>query len=166
MATSAGVRKTVRRIGGGIWRYRRWGYAAWLLWSLTRIPARTGFRFAMPTCDWRPTADNLALSMTKVPHILLFGVFFLLTLVQFDRINRTSISLSLLATAAMSLLVEIQQGATRTGTCRLTDMAPNLLGGLLVAVPALMMAAMWRRQRTRPAGRRSETAARHDRAPG
>lgn len=119
---------------------------------MTRIPARTGFRLIAPACDWRLTLDNLMLSLTKIPHVLLFAVFFLLTLVQFDRISRTSLGLSLLATAAISILVEIQQGATRTGNCRLTDVAPNLLGGCLAAALVLATVAAWRRFGPRRSG--------------
>ena len=116
-----------------------------MLLAVTRIPARTGFRLEAPACDWLLTLDNLALSLTKVPHIVLFGAFFLLTLVQFDRVGRTSLGLSLMATAAISIIVEIQQGATRTGNCRITDVAPNLFGGLIVAAFAMATVAVWRR---------------------
>ena len=47
-----------------------------MLLAVTRIPARTGFRLEAPVCDWRLTLDNLALSLTKGPHIVLFGAFF------------------------------------------------------------------------------------------
>jgi hypothetical protein len=137
----AGVRRILREI----WHRRRWIYAGWMLLAVTRIPARTGFRLAAPACDLRLTPENVALSLTKVPHIVLFGVFFLLTLVQFDRVDRRSLSLSLAATAAISIIVEIQQGATRTGNCRMTDVAPNLMGGLIVAAFAMAAVIVWRR---------------------
>ncbi len=91
---TAPVKPAVRRIVGVVWGRRRWIYAAWILLAVARIPARTGFRLEAPACDWRLTLDNLALSLTKVPHIVLFGAFFLLTLVQFDRVGRTSLSLT------------------------------------------------------------------------
>lgn len=83
------------------WQHRRWIYGAWIAWAVTRIPARTGFSLTAPVCDFALTSQNLALSLTKVPHILLFGAFFLLTLLQFDRVNRTSLSLSMAATLIM-----------------------------------------------------------------
>lgn len=142
---AAPVKAAVRRIVGVVWGRRRWIYAAWILLAVARIPARTGFRLEAPACDWRLTLDNLTLSLTKVPHIVLFGAFFLLTLVQFDRVGRTSLGLSLMATAAISIIVEIQQGATRTGNCRITDVAPNLFGGLIVAAFAMATVTVWRR---------------------
>ncbi len=128
-----------------IWSRRRWMYAAWILLAVAQIPARTGFRLSAPTCDWALTFDNLALSLTKVPHTVLFGAFFVLTLVQFDRIDRRSLGLSLVATAAMSIVVELQQGATRTGNCRITDLAPNALGGLIAATLVIVAVTIWRR---------------------
>jgi glycopeptide antibiotics resistance protein len=115
--------------------------------AVTRLPARTGFRLTWPACDLRLTLENVGLSLTKVPHIVLFGAFFLLTVVQFDQLDRRALAWSLVATAMLSMLIEFQQGATRTGNCRLTDVAPNLLGALIVA--ALGIAALGIRHRLR-----------------
>src|SRR5687767_6360959 len=104
-----------------LWRKRRWFYATYLVVAIARIPARTGFRLAAPACDMRVTMENVGLSLTKIPHIILFGVFFLLTVAQFDRVDRRALSWSLLATAALGLVVELEEGATRTGNCRFTD---------------------------------------------
>ena len=114
-----------------LWSYRRWLYGAWLLVAIARIPARVGFHLHDPHCDTRLTLHNAALSLTKVPHMILFGLFFVLTVIQFDRIDRRAFSWSLLATAAMGLLVELEEGATRTGNCRLTDVLPDMLGALV-----------------------------------
>ncbi len=135
----------VRRSLGEVWHRRRWIYGAWMILAVTRIPARTGFRVAWPTCDTALTLEDLALSLTKVPHIVMFGAFFLITLIQFDRVDRRSLAWSIVATAAISFVVEIEQGATRTGNCRMTDVAPNLLGALIVAV--LIAAAVALRNR-------------------
>jgi len=72
--------------------------------------------------------------MTKVPHMVLFGLFFFVTLAMFDRVDRRSLGWSVAATAAMGLLVELEEGATRTGNCRLTDVLPDLAGALVVLV--------------------------------
>ena len=79
--------------------------------------------------------------MTKVPHIVLFGFFFLLTALQFDRIGRRMLGWSFAATVALGLLVEIEEGATRTGNCRLTDVLPDAAGALIgmVLIAALAM---------------------------
>ncbi len=69
--------------------------------------------------------------MTKVPHIALFAFFFALTAVQFDRLDLRSLRWSLIATTALGLLVEFEEGATRTGNCRLTDVLPDIAGALI-----------------------------------
>lgn len=125
-----------------------------MLLAVTRIPARTGFRLTSPTCDTALTIENLALSLTKVPHIVLFGAFFLITLIQFDRVDRRSLAWSVAATAVISVIIEIEQGATRTGNCRMTDLAPNLVGALIVAVLIAVAVAL----RNRIAGHPSSEA--------
>jgi hypothetical protein len=95
---------------------------------------------------------NAGLSLTKVPHIVLFGFFFFLTAVQFDRIDRRALAWSLLATVAMGLLVEFEEGATRTGNCRLTDVLPDALGALIVA--CLLMSIVMIRSAGRPGRQR------------
>jgi len=123
-----------------LWRWRRWAYGAYMLVAVARIPARTGFHLRRPACDARPTLENAARSMTKLPHVVLFGLFFLVTAAQFDRIDRRTRSWSVVATAALGLLVELEEGATRTGNCRLTDVLPDVAGALIAM--ALLLAAM------------------------
>ena len=41
---------------------------------------------------------------------------------------------SLTATAVLGLIVEMEEGATRTGNCRLTDVLPDVLGGCVAAI--------------------------------
>jgi hypothetical protein len=94
------------------------------------------------------TSQNFAASMTKVPHIVLFASFFLLTVAQFDRIDRRAVAWSFLATVGMGILVELQEGATRTGYCRITDVAPDAWGALIAMAP-LMAAVMIHRWTSR-----------------
>jgi VanZ family protein len=117
--------------------------------AVARIPARTGFRVNGPRCDLRLSLENAQLSLTKLPHIVLFGLFFLLTVVQFDRIDRRALAWSVLATFALGLLVEFEEGATGTGNCRLTDVLPDLCGALIVML--LMVAVIATRDRGRAA---------------
>ena len=130
-----------------LWRNRRWFYAAYVLFGAAHIPARTGFRLTALACDMRLTMENIGLSLTKIPHIILFGVFFLLTVAQFDRVDRRALSWSLLATAALGLVVELEEGATRTGNCRFTDVLPDVMGGLLVAAFLMVIVMTYNRAR-------------------
>jgi hypothetical protein len=124
---------------GVFWARRRWAYGAYMLVALARIPARTRFRLTRPNCDTRLTLENAGLSLTKLPHVVLFALFFFLTVLQFDRIDRRAFVWSLAATAVLGLLVELEEGATRTGNCRLTDVLPDIAGGL-VAIGAFVIA--------------------------
>ena len=56
---------------------------------------------------------------------------------QFDRLDRRSLSWSLVATLALGILVELEEGATRTGNCRLPDLLPDV-GGALIAMALLL----------------------------
>jgi len=126
-----------------VWRQRRWLYATYMIVAVTRIPARTKFHLVAPVCDTRLTLENASRSMTKVPHMVLFGLFALVTAAQFNRLDRRTIFWSLAATAALGLIVELEEGATRTGNCRITDVAPDIVGALAMLVPlAVVIAAV------------------------
>jgi len=118
-------------------RLRQWGYTLVVIVGVLRIPAQAHFRLYAPLCDFRMAWDNSRLSLTKVPHFVLFGAFFLFTLWQFDRLDRRSLSWSLVATLALGILVELEEGATRTGNCRLPDLLPDV-GGALIAMALLL----------------------------
>ena len=133
-----------------LWRRRRWAFGAYLLFALARIPARTNFRLGAPACDVRLTLENASRSLTKLPHIVLFGVFFLLAALQFERFDRRTAALSLLLTSALGLIVEVEEGATRTGNCRLTDLLPDLVGALGAAVVVGATVAVWARVTRQP----------------
>ena len=129
-----------------LWGYRRWPYAAYMLFGVLRIPSRTGFHLQAPACDLRLTSQNFAASLTKMPHIVLFAFFFLLTVAQFDRVDGKAIAWSFLATVGLGLLIEVEEGATRTGYCRMTDVTPDALGALIAMAPlmaAVMIHRMW-----------------------
>ena len=121
-----------------------------MLVAVLRIPARVGFRLVTPACDTRLTLANAGRSMTKVPHIALFAIFLVLTALQFDQLNRRALRLSLLATVALGVLVELEEGASRTGNCRLTDVLPDITGSLIAtaAVLGMTMVRGWTRART------------------
>jgi len=118
-------------------RFRQWSYTLVVIVGVLRIPALAHFRLYAPLCDFRMAWDNSRLSLTKVPHFVLFGAFFLFTLWQFDRLDRRSLSWSLAATLALGILVELEEGATRTGNCRLADLLPDV-GGAVIAMAFLL----------------------------
>jgi 4-amino-4-deoxy-L-arabinose transferase-like glycosyltransferase len=121
-----------------------------MLIAVTRIPARTTFHLVAPACDTRLTLDNAARSMTKVPHMVLFGLFALITAAQFNRFDRRTLYWSVVAAAALGLIVELEEGATRTGNCRITDVLPDIVGALAVLAPLAVAIASIRAARANP----------------
>ena len=121
-----------------------------MLVAVLRIPARVGFRLVAPVCDTGLTLANAGISMTKVPHIALFAVFFVLTALQFKQLNQRALKWSLLATVVLGVLLELEEGASRTGNCRLTDVLPDITGALIASVAVLGVTTVrdWTRART------------------
>jgi uncharacterized membrane protein len=126
-------------------RFRQSGYTLLVIVGVLRIPAHADFRLYAPVCDLGVSLGNAWLSLQKVPHFVLFGIFFLFTAWQFDRVNRRAFAWSLFATLALGVLIELEEGATRTGNCRLADLLPDL-GGALIAM-ALLLVVVAIRQR-------------------
>ena len=121
-----------------LWLRRRWAYGAFLLVGVLRIPSRVGFHLVAPSCDTHLTLANASSSITKVPHLAVFAIFFLLTVLQFERLDGGAFGWSLLATTALGLLVEIEEGATRTGYCKLTDVLPDVAGAVIAGAALLV----------------------------
>jgi len=116
-------------------RGARWAYAIFILLGFLWIPARTGFHLHAPPCD---AALNLA-SLMKYKHIFLFGIFFLMTYAQMPK-ARYALLWSALATMAMGVLIELEEGATGTGYCHASDLLPDAAGALIGAA----ISAAWR----------------------
>ena len=87
------------------------------------IPARTGFRLHRPPCDFDVTLDFSLASLTKYKHVVLFGIFFLMTRMQLARTRYASL-VAAAATLAVGVLIELEEGATGTGYCKLVDLFP------------------------------------------
>jgi len=119
----------------------RWAYAIFILLGFIWIPARTGFHLHRPPCETAFDFHLALFSLTKYKHIFLFGVFFLMTWVQLRRV-RYALLWAALATLAMGVLIELEEGATGTGHCAARDLLPDAAGALAGAA----VAAVWRRR--------------------
>jgi hypothetical protein len=111
-------------------RGARWAYAIFIVLALVWIPARTGFHFQRPDCAMRLSVDLVLFSMTKYKHIVLFGMFFLMTRVQLAR-RPHAFLIALAATLAVGVLIEFEETITRTGNCAARDLFPDAAGALL-----------------------------------
>jgi len=77
------------------------------------------------------------------------AIFFALTALQFEHLNQRALRWSLLATVALGVLVELEEGASRTGNCRLTAVLPDIAGALIAGAAVLGVTTMrdWRGRR-------------------
>jgi hypothetical protein len=122
-------------------RGARWAYAIFLVLAFVWIPARTGFHLHRPPCELRFTRDLILNSLVKYKHISLWGAFFLMTWAQIRR-GRYALLIAAIATIAIGILIELEEGATGTGMCRATDLLPDGVGALIGSV----IATVWQRR--------------------
>jgi VanZ family protein len=120
-------------------RGSRWAYAVFVILAFVWIPARTGFRLHRPPCDFDVTLDFSLASLLKYKHVFLFGVFFLMTRVQLRRVRSASL-IAAAATLALGIVIELEEGATGTGYCKLVDLLPDGVGALIGA----LVGAIWK----------------------
>ena len=108
----------------------RLAYAGLVLQAPLYFLAKGGFRISPPDCQWTFGLALARHSLTNYGHIILFMVFFLLTYAQLPGVSR-AIAWSVTATMAMGLLVELAQGVSGHGHCRMRDIIPDAVGALL-----------------------------------
>jgi VanZ family protein len=113
-------------------RGARWAYAIFVILGLVWIPARTHFHLHAPPCDGDLSLGMVLNALRKYKHVTLFGIFFLMTAAQLPK-TRSALAWAALATLAMGVLIELEEGATGTGYCHLSDLLPDAAGALLGA---------------------------------
>ena len=128
----------------------RWAYISFIILGLAYFPAKVGFRLDPHPCQLAFGVDLAVLSLRNYPHIVLFGIFFLVSYVHFAvrRSTRPMVT-AVVITLVMGVLVELAQGVTGSGNCRSRDLIPDsagvLLGAAAVAVVRPVLARVsWR----------------------
>jgi len=111
-------------------RVSRWAYALFVLGALFYFPSRSGFQLSAPTCQWTFSVALAVHSLTNYAHIVLFAIFFLLTYAQLRGVRRRGLW-SFAAVLLMGLFVELAQGTTGQGNCRMRDLVPDAAGALI-----------------------------------
>src|SRR5881628_3418120 len=143
------------RIGAGVLvllailtlRGKRWAYFAFVVLGLLYFPAQTHFHVHVPKCEQLlPTIQVLVLSLHNYVYIALFAGFYWMSWVQFGRSDTRGVW-ALLATLLVGALVEIAEGMTGRGHCRVQDLVPDAAG----ALGAALLLAGWSRLRRKPA---------------
>jgi hypothetical protein len=143
------------RVGAGVLallalialRGKRWAYLAFVVLGLLYFPAQTDFRVHVPKCEQLiPTMRLVVLSLHNYAYIALFAGFYWMSWVQFRRTDARVIW-ALLATLLGGALVEVAEGMTGRGHCRVRDLVPAAAG----ALGAALLLAVWSRLRRKPA---------------
>ena len=121
-------------------RRTRWATAS--LWAsriaygflVLQLPAyfltKSGFQVSAPVCQWTFGLALAQHSLTNYPHIVLFALLFLLTYAQLPGHPRAA-AWSVAATMLFGLVLELLQGATGEGNCRMRDLIPDAAGVLI-----------------------------------
>ena len=123
-------------------RGTRWAYGAFVALGLLYFPLRAGFALAPRACQLALDARLVGHSLQNYAHVVLFAGFFLVSRAQFR--GRRGGSLAFLATVAMGALVELAQGLSGHGNCRLRDLIPDTAGALVGATLLVLSRGVWR----------------------
>jgi VanZ family protein len=80
-----------------------------------------------------PSIPLAIYSLTNYAHIVLFVLFFLMTSAQFRMSHWWGFAWAALASITMGILVELAEGISGQGHCRLRDLIPDTAGIVLGA---------------------------------
>jgi hypothetical protein len=125
-----------------LWRVR-WAYVAFVVLGLLYLPASRGFRFDPQRCDVALNGPILVQSLGNYAHIILFALFFIVTVRQFHSSSWRSLGWSIAITMAMGAAIEIAESLTGAHHCKASDLVPDFLGatfGMMIVVLARKIA--------------------------
>jgi hypothetical protein len=125
----------------------RVAYVAFVVLGLLYFPAKVGFHFAPRACEVALDVPLAMFSLTNYAHIVLFTLFFLMTRAQLRGVGWSTMALTGMITLAMGVLVELAEGVSGSGHCRLRDLVPDSAGAILGAT----IVTAWRQMRGRAA---------------
>jgi len=126
-------------------RGKRWAYLAFVVLGLLYVPAQTQFRVHAPKCQLViPTMNVVELSLQNYALIALFAGFCWMSWVQF-RGSKARFIWTVLATVLAGALVEIAEGMTGRGSCRVRDLVPAAAGALGAALVLAVLSRLFRK---------------------
>jgi hypothetical protein len=119
------------------------GYVAYLALAFLYFPAKVGFKLEPRTCEMIGSWRLALFSFTNYAHIVMLGVFFVLSFLNFS-LARAPIDrrylYSAIGTLTLGVLIEVGEGVSGKGHCRLRDLLPDSAGiALGAAAVALFM---------------------------
>jgi hypothetical protein len=127
-------------LGALAFRPTRWAYFTFVALGLLFFPAHVGFHFHPQPCECALNVPLALFSLTNYKHIALFAIFFLMTSAQVRGGRpRTQLLVASGAVLAMGVYVELAEGLTGQGHCRLRDLVPDMAGAVVGAALLLML---------------------------
>ena len=139
-------------------RWRRLSFAGFVALALASFALRAGWpgRALAPTACEGLVGSELALhSFRNTPHIVLFALCFGIARAQFGAAGAGGWARwrpyagAFALTIVVGALVELAEGASGAGHCRLRDLLPDTAGALLGWAALAATAAAWARWRPR-----------------
>lgn len=133
-------------------RWRRAAFAAFLALGLLSFPVRAGWpdaALAPRACEGVVSMGLALHSFRNVPHLALFPLLFLLARRQFTGPHAGIFAFG--TTLAFGAALELAQGLSGAGHCRLRDLLPDAAGALAGWGLWAMGAVGYRRVRARVA---------------
>lgn len=121
----------------------RWAYITYIVLGVLYFPLHVGFQFHPGGCQMRISLQLAWSSLGNWGHVVLFAIFYLMTMAQFRTRTWRALAWAAVIAIAMGAAVEIAEGATGDRTCRLRDLVPDAAGGLL----GMALVAAWARVR-------------------
>lgn len=126
-------------------RGKRWAYLAFVVLGLLYFPAQTHFQVHAPKCQQViPTMNVVVVSLQNYALIALFAAFCWMSWVQF-RGSKARFIWAVLATVLAGALVEIAEGMTGRGSCRVRDLVPAAAGALGAALVLAVLSRLFRK---------------------
>jgi hypothetical protein len=120
-------------------RGARLAYIGFIALGLFYFPAKAGFRLDPHPCELAFNLRFAVHSLSNYAHIVLFALFFVLTRAQLRTSKWPAIAWATALTIAMGVLVEVAEGATGQGHCRLRDLIPDTIGAIAGSVVVLLL---------------------------
>lgn len=126
-------------------RNARWAYISSIVLGFIYFPARVGFNLQPSGCQTELSFDLALMSLRNFPHIVHFAWFFAVTAAQFSNKTPSTFIWSGLISLVMGGMVELAEGITGKGNCRVRDLIPDAVGAFCGAVVVLLWITLSKR---------------------
>lgn len=126
----------------------RWAYAGFMLSSLLYFPAKAAFAIEPHGCEMIPSWALAVYSFHNYAHITLFAFVFIVSAVHFSKSGSSTRSIfwkAAVGSLIYGAVIEIGEGLSGQGHCRLRDLLPDSLG-ILIGISVILA---WQRVRER-----------------